>query len=219
MSNSLRSHGLQHTRLSCPSLSPSLLKLMSIESVMPSSHLILCRPLFLLPSNFPSIRIFSSESALCIRCQNIGASVSAICPLNEYSGLIYFRINWFDLVVQETLKSLLQHHSLKASVLGLSPFFMVQISHLYVTTGKTIALTRRTFVGKEMTLLFNMLSMFVIVFLQGADVLISWLQSPSAVILEPRQIKSLTVFFFSPSTCHKVMEPDAMILIFFNVEF
>ena len=96
---------------------------------------------------------------------------------------------------------------------------MVQISHLYVTTGKTIALTRRTFVGKEMTLLFNMLSMFVIVFLQGADVLISWLQSPSAVILEPRKIKSLTVFFFSPSTCHKVMEPDAMILIFFNVEF
>ena len=186
---------------------------------MSCSHFILCCPLLLLPSIFPSIMVFSSESALCIRCQCIGASVSAICPLNEYSGLIYFRINWFDLVVQETLKSLLQHRSLQASILGLSPFFTVQISHLYVTTGETIALTRRTFVGKVMTLVFNTLSMFVIVFLQGADVLISWLQSLSAVILEPKKIKYLTVSIFSPFICHEVMEPDAMILISFNVEF
>ena len=163
---------------------------------MPSNHLILCHSLLLLPSIFPSIKVFSSESTLCIQCQSIGASASAIYALSEYSGLIYFRINWFYLVVQETLKSLLQHHSLKASILGLSPFFMVQISHLYVATGKTIALTRWTFVGKVMTLLFNMQSMFVIVFLQGADVLISWLQSLSAVILEPKKIVSYCFHFF-----------------------
>ena len=146
MSDSLQPHGLQHTRLPCPSLSPSLLKLMSIEAVMPSSHLILCRPLFLLPSIFPSIRIFSSESALCIRWSKYWSF--SFSPSSEYSGMISFRIDWFDLVVQGTLKSLLQCHSLKASILLCSAFFMVQLSHLYVTIGKTITLITWIFAGK-----------------------------------------------------------------------
>ena len=139
-----------------------------------------------------------------------------ISPSNEYSGLISFRIDWFDLLaVRGTLKSLLQHHSLKASILRRSAFFMVQLSHPFTTTGKTIALTRWTFVGKVMSLLFNMLSRLVITFLpRSKRLLISWLQSPSAVILEPRKIKSDTVSTVSPSICHAVIEPDAKILVF-----
>ena len=155
--------------------SRSLLKLMSIESVMQSNHLILCHPLLLLPSIFPSIRVFSNESALRIRCSN------------EHPGLISFRMDWLDLLaVQGTLKSLLQCHSSKALILQHSAFFIVQLLHPYMTTGKTIALTRWTFVGKVMSLLFNMLSRLVITFLpRSKHLLISWLQSPSAVILEP----------------------------------
>ena len=138
--------------------SQSLLKLMSIKSVMPSNHLILCHPLLLLPSIFPSIRVFCSESVLRIRWPKYWSFSFSISPSNEYSGLISFRIDWFDLAVQGTLKSLLQHHSSKASILQLSAFFIVQLSHPYMTTGKTIALTRRIFVGKVMSLLFNMLS-------------------------------------------------------------
>ena len=146
--------------------SQSLLKLMSIESVMPSNHLILCYPLLLPPSIFPSIRVFSNESVLHIRWQNYWSFSFSISPSNEYSGLISFRMDWFDLLaVQGTLKSLFQHHSSKASILQLSAFFIVQLSHPYMTTGKTIALTRQTFVSKVMSLLLNMLSRLVIAFL------------------------------------------------------
>ena len=148
--------------------SRSLLKLMSIKSVMPSNHLILCYPLLLLPSLFPSIRVFSSESLLCIRWPKYCSF--SISPSNEYSGLISFKIDWFDLLaVQGTHKSL-QHHSSKASILRCPVFFIVQLSHPYMTTGKTIALTRQTFVGKVMSLLFNMLSRLVIAFFQGASI-------------------------------------------------
>ena len=166
---------------------PELAQLMSIELVMPSIHLILCCPLLLLPSLFPSIRAFSNESALHIRWPKIWSFHFNTTPFNAYSGLISFRIDWFDLLaVQGTLKHLLQQHSLKASVLPHSNFFIVQLSHPHMTTGKTIALTRRTFVGKEMFLLFNMLSRLVFTFLpRSKRLLISWLQSPSAVILEP----------------------------------
>ena len=159
---------------------------MSIESVMPSNHLILCHPLLLLPSILPSIRVFSNEPALHIRWLKYWSFSFSISPSNEYSGLISFRMDWLDLLaVQGTLKSLLQHHSSKASILRLSPFFTVQLSHPYMTTGKTIALTRRTFVGKVMSLLFNMLSRFVITFpSRSKRLLISCLQSPSSVILE-----------------------------------
>ena len=161
VSGSLRPHGLQHTRLPCPSPSPGL-RLMSVESVMPSSHLILCHPLLLLPSIFPSIKVFSNESALRIRWPKDWSFSFNISPSNEYSGLISFRIDWLDhLVVQGILRSLLQHHSSKASVLQCSAFFIVQLSHAYTTTGKTIALTRWTFVGKVMSLLFIMLSRLV----------------------------------------------------------
>ena len=154
---------------------------------MPSDYLILCRPLLLLPSTFPSIRVFSNESVLHIRWpQYWGFSIS---PSSEYSGLISYRIDWFHLLaVQGTLKSFLQHCSSKASIRGCSAFFMVYLSHLYLTTGKTIALTRWTFVGKVMSLLFNMLSRLVIAFLpRSKHLLISWLQSPSAEILEPKK--------------------------------
>ena len=165
----------------------SLLKLMSIELVMPSNHLILCRPLLLLPSIFPSIRIFSNEWALLNRWPKYWSFSLNITPSNEHPGLISFRIDWLDLLaVQGTLKSLLQHHSSKASIFQRSAFFTVQLSHPYMTTGKTIALTRQTFVGKVMSLLFNMLSRLVITFLpRSKHLLISRLQSPSAVILEP----------------------------------
>ena len=168
--------------------SQSLPKLMSIQSVMPSSHLILCRPLLLLPSIFPSIRVFSNKSALRIRWLKYWSFSFNIRPSNEHPGLISFIMAWLDLlVVQGTLKSLLQHHSSKASILRRSGFFIVQLSHPYTPTGKTIALTRWTFVGKVMSLLFNMLSRLVITFLPTSKrLLISWLQSPSAVILEPK---------------------------------
>ena len=166
--------------------SQSLLKLISTESVMPSNHLIPCRPFLLLPSIFPSIRVFSNESALHIRRPKYWSFSFNISSYNEYSGVISFRMDW--LAVQGTLKSLLQHHSSKASILWHSAFFLVQLSHPYMTTGKTIALTRGTFVGKVMSLLFNMLSRLVITFLSRSKcLLISWLQSPSAVILEPKK--------------------------------
>ena len=172
-------------------ISWSLFKLMSIELVMPSNQLILCCPLLLMPSIFPSVRVFSNESVLHIKWPKNWSFSFSICPSNEYSGLISFRMDWFDLpAVQGTLKSLFQHHSSKASVLRRSVFFIVQFSHPYMTTGKTIALTRRTFVGKVMSLLLNMLSRLVITFLPRSKcLLISWLQSPSAVILEPRKNK------------------------------
>ena len=193
--------------------SQCLLKLMSIKSVMPSIHLILCRPLLLLPSIFLSIRVFSKESVLHIRWPKYWSFSFSISPSNEYSGLISFRVDWLDLLaVQGTLKSLLQHYSSKASILWHSAFFIVQLSHPYMTTGKTIALTRQTFVGKVMSLLFNVLSRLVITFLpRSKRLLISLLQSPSAVILEPKKLKSATV---SLSICHEVMGPDVMILIF-----
>ena len=164
---------------------------MSIESVMPFNHLILCRPPLLLPSIFPSIRVFSNESVLHISWPKYWSFSFSISPSNEYSGLISFRNDWLDLLaVQGTLKSLLQHHSSKASILRRSAFFIVQLSHPYMTTGKTIALTRWTFVGKVMCLLFNMVSRLVIVFLPRSKYLfISWLQSLSAVILDPKKIK------------------------------
>ena len=196
--------------------SQSLLKLMSIKLVMPSNHLILCHPLLLPPSVVPSIRVFSNESALCIRWPKYWSFSFSISPSNEYSGMISFRMDWLDLLsVQEILKSLLQHHSSEASVLWHSAFFMVQLSHLHVTTGKTMALTRQTFVGKVMSLLFNMLSRFVVAFLpKSKSLLVSWLQSPSAVILEPPKLKSDTVSTVSPSISHEVMGPTAMILVF-----
>ena len=157
---------------------------------MPSSHLILCHPLLLLPPNFPSIRVFSNESVLRTRWPKYWSFSFSICPSNEHSGLIFFRMDWLDLLAgQGTLKSLLQHHSSKASILRCSAFFIVQLSHPYQTTGKTIALTRRTFIGKVMSLLFNMLSRLVTTFLPRSKcLLISWLQSPSTVILEPKRI-------------------------------
>ena len=161
---------------------------MSIEVVMPSNHLILCCPLILLPSIFPSIRVFSNKLVLHIRWPKYWSFTFNISPSNEYLGLIFFKLGWLDLLgVQGTLKSLLQYHSSKESITQHSPFLIVQLSHPYMTTGKTIALTRWTFVGKVMSLLFNMLSRLVITFLpRSKHRLISWLQSPSAVILEPK---------------------------------
>ena len=170
-------------------ISRSSHKLTSIESVMPSSHLIPCRPLFLLPPIPPSIRVFSNESTLHMRWPKYWSFSFSIIPAKEIPGLISFRMDWLDLLaVQGTLKSLLQYHSSKASILQCSAFFTVQLSHPYMTTGKTIALTRRTFVGKVMSLLLNVLSRLVITFLpRSKRLLISWLQSPSAVILEPKK--------------------------------
>ena len=179
---------------------------MSIELVMPSSHLILCHPLLLLPIIPPSIRVFSSESALHIRWPKNWSFSFRISPSSEHPGLISLRMDSLDLLaVQGILKSLLQHHSSKASILQCSAFFTVQLSHPYMTAGKTIALTRQTFVGKVISLLFNMLSRLVITFLpRSKHLLISWLQSPSAVILEPPKLKSATVSTVSPSICHEV---------------
>ena len=195
--------------------SQSLLNLMSIKSVMPSNHLILCHPLLLLPSIFPSIRVFSNQSVLCIRWPKYWSFSFSISPSNEYSGLISFRIDWLDLLaVQGTLKSLLQHHSSKASILRHSAI-IVQLSIPSMTTGKTIALTRWTFFGKVVFLLSNMLSRLVIAFLlRSKCLLISWLQSQSAMILEPRKIKSVIVSTVSQSICHEVMGLDARILVF-----
>ena len=196
--------------------SQSLLKLRSIKSVMPSNHFILCCPLLLPPSIFPSIRVFSDESALHIKWPKYWNFSFDVSPSNECSGPISFRMDWWDLLaVQGILKSLLQHHSSKASILQHSAFFMVQVSQPYMTTGKTIALTRWTFVGKVISLLFNMLSRLIIAFLpRSKHLLISWLQSPAAVILEPKKIKSDTVSTVSPSISHEVMGPDAMIFVF-----
>ena len=173
--------------------SQSLLRLLAIESVIPSNHLILCHPLLLLPSIFPSIRVFSNESVLCIRWPKCWSYNFSISPSIEYSGLIYFRMEWLDLLaVHGTLKSLLQHRSSKASILWHLAFFMVQLSYPYITTGKTIALTKQTFVGKVMSLLFNMLSILVITFVPRSKcLLISRLESPSAVMLEPPKINSI----------------------------
>ena len=183
---------------------------------MPFSHLILGRPLFLLPPTPPSIRVFSNESALCMRWPKYWSFSFRISPSNEHPGLISFRMDWLDLLeVQGTLKSLLQHHSSKASILWCSDFFTVQLSHPYMTTGKTIALTRQTLVGKVMYHILNMLSRLVITFLpRSKRLLISWLQSPSAVILEPPKIKSDTVSTVSPSISHEVIGPEAMIFVF-----
>ena len=183
---------------------------------MPSSHLILCHPLLLLPPIPPSIRVFSNESTLPMRWPKHWSFSFSIIPSKEIPGLISFRMDWWNLLaVQGTLKSLLQHHSSKASVLQRSAFFTVQLSHPYTTTGKTIALTRWTFVGKVMSLLLNMLSRLIITYLpRSKRLLISWLQSPSAVILEPPKIKSDTVSTVSPSISHEVMGPDAMIFVF-----
>ena len=182
---------------------------------MPSNHLILCRPLLFPPSIFSSIRVFSSESVLTSDGQNIGISAStSVLPMNIQD---WFPLGWTGWVSLQS-KSLLQHHSLKASILWCSAFFIVQLSYPYMTTRKTIALTRRTFVGKVMSLLFNMLSRLVITFLpRSKHLLISWLQSPSAVILEPKKVKSLTVSVVSPSISHEMMGPDAMILVFWDL--
>ena len=171
---------------------------------MPSNHLILCSPLLLSTSIFPSIRVFLNESALRIRWPKYWSFSFNISPSNEHPGLI-FRMDWLDLLaVQGTLKSLLQHHSSKASIHWRSAFFTVQLSHPYMTTGKIIVLTRQTFVGKVISLLFKMLSRLVITFLPRSKcLLISWLQSPSAVILEPKKIKSVTVFTVCQSICHE----------------
>ena len=214
--------------------SRSLLKLLSIESV-PSNHLILCRPLLLLPSISPCIRVFSNESVLRIRWPKFWSFSFSISSSIEYPGLISFRIDCFDLLaVQETLKSPLQHHNSKASILWSSAFFIVQLSHPYMTTEKSITLTIWIFVSKAMSLLFNMLSKLVIAFIPRSKLLfqavkvghsfsssplISWLQSSSAVILEPKIIKSLTVSIISPSICHEGMGPDAMILVLGNFHF
>ena len=207
MSDSLQLHEPQHARPPCPSPTfRSLLKPMSIESMMSSNHLILCHPLLLLPSVFPSIRIFYKESTLQIRWPKYWSFSFSISLSSKHPGLISFRMDWLDLLaVQGTLKSLLQHHSSKASILWRSAFFIVELSHPYMMTGKTIDLTRWTFVGKVMSLLFNMLSRLVITFLPRSKcLLISLLQSPSAVILEPRKTKSATVSTVSPSICHDI---------------
>ena len=185
---------------------------------MPSGHLILCSTLLLLPPILPSIRVFSNESTLHMRWPKYWSFSFSISPSKEIPGLISFRMDWLDLVaVQGTLKSLLQHHSSKASILQQSAFFTVQLSHPYMATGKTIALTRWTFVGKVMSLFFNMLSRLVITFLQWSKhLLISWLQSPSAVIWEPRKIKSDTVSTLSPSISHEVMGPANIFTLLFH---
>ena len=188
---------------------------------MPSNHLILCRPLLFPPSIFPSTRVFSDESVICIRWPKYWSFSFSISPSNEYSGLISFKLDWLDLhAVQGTLKNLLHsvqlNHSSKASILQCSAFIIVQLLRPYMTTGKTIALTRWTLVGKVMSLLFNTLSRLVITFLPRSKQLISWLQSPSALILEPPKIKSVTV---SPSICHEVMGLDAMIFVFWMLSF
>ena len=213
MSNSLRPHGLQHARPPCTSPTPRVYaNSMSIELVMPSNHLILCYPLLLLPSVFPRIRVSCNESVLHIRWPKYWSISFSISPFNEHPGLISFRMDWMDLLaVQGTLKSLLQHYSSKASILQCSAFFIVQLSHTYMTTGKTIVLTRQNFVGKVMSLLFNMQCRLVRAFPpKNKHFSISWLQSPSAVILESPKIKSVTV---SSSICHEAVGPYAMILV------
>ena len=189
---------------------------MSIASVMPPKDLIRCRPLLLLPSILPSIKFFSNESPLHIRWPTYWSFSFNISPSNEHPGLISFKTDCLDLLaVQGTLKSLLQQHSSKASILLCSAFFIVQLSHPFMTTGKTRALTRQSFVGKVMSLLFNMPSRLVKTFLPKSKHLLTlWLQLPSAVIWGPPKRKSLTISIVSPSICHKVMGPDAMNFVF-----
>ena len=189
---------------------------MSTESVMSSSHPILCHPLLLLPPIPPSIRVFCNESTLCMRWPKYWSSSFSIIPFKEIQGLISFRMDWLDLLaVLMTHKSLLQHNSSKGSILQCSAFFTVQLSHPYITIGKTIALTKLTFVGKGMSLLLNMLSKLEITFIPRSKLLlISWLQLPFAVILEPQKIKSDTVSTVSPYISHEVMEPEAMLFVF-----
>ena len=215
----LRSHGLQHTRLSCPSPTPR-----ACSNSCPSSQW--CHPTIsssVVPSSclqsFPASRSLQWVSSLHQVAKVLEFRFS-ISPSNEYSGLVFFRIDWLDLLaVQGTLESLLQHHSSKSSILRPSAFFVVQLSHPYMTTGKTIALTRWTFVGKVMSLLFNKLSRLIITFLpRSKRLLIVWLHSPSAVILEPKK-QPVTVSIVSPSICHEMMGPDAMILGFWILSF
>ena len=189
--------------------------------VMLSNHVILCNPFFLLLSIFPSFKVFSNESTLPIRWSKYWSFSFSISPSNEYSGLISFRIDWFGLLaVQVTLKSLLQHHSSKASSLWHLVFLIVQVSHPYMTTVTTIALTIWTFVSKLISLLFKMLSRFVIAFFpRSKRLLISWLLSPSTVMLKPKKIESVTVSTFSPSICHEVMGLDATILVFWMLSY
>ena len=196
-------------------------KRMSTVSVMPSNHLILCRPLLLLPSIPPSMRVFTNESPLCIRWPNYWDFSVNINPYNEHPGLISFRMNWSDpLAAQGTLKSLLQHHTSKAYILWHSALFIAQLSLPYMTTGEAIALTRRTFFGKVMSLLFNMLSRLAITFHPRTKcLLISWWQSPSTMILKPRKIKLATVSTVSPSICVEVTGPEAMLLVFWMLSF
>ena len=218
----LRLNGLQYVHQAplCSTISWNFLKFMSIELVILSNHLILCRPLFLLPSIFPSITVFSNGSVLHIRWPKYCNFSFSISPSNEYSGLISFRMDWLDLLaVQGTFKSLPQHQSSKASILRCSAFFIGQLSYSYMTTGKTIALTRWTFVGKAMSLLFNMLSRLVTTFLpRSKRLLISWLQSPSAVILEPPKIVCHCFHCFS-IYLHEVMGPDDIIFVFWMLSF
>ena len=190
-----------------------------VSDAIQPSHPLSSPPL--MPYIFPSIRVFSNESALRIRWPKYWSFSFNISPSNEHPGLISFRMGWLDLLAaQGSLKSLLQHHSSKASILWCPSFFIVQLSHAYMTTGKTIALTGWTFVGKVMSLLLNVLSRLVITFLpRSKHLLISWLQSPSALILEPRKIKSATVSTVSPSSCHEVMGLDALILVFWMLSF
>ena len=208
MSDPLQPHGLQPMDCNQASLSItnswSLIKLRAIELVMPSNHLILCHPLLLLPSIFPSIRVFSNESVLRIRWPKYWSCSFSISPSSEYSGLISFWIDWFDLLaVQGTLKNFLQYHNSEASILC-SAFFIVQLSYPYMATGKTIVFNRRTFVDKVVSLLFNMLSRLVITFLpRSKHLLISWLQSPTAVILEPKKIKRTRRYRDQISGCQR----------------
>ena len=214
-SDSSQPRGLKHARLPCHSPSPRACSTKFIELVMPSKHLSVV-PFSSCLQSFPASGSLN-ESALHIRWPKYWSFSFNISSSNEHQGLISFRMDWLNLLtVQGTLKSLLQHHSSKASILQCSAFFIVQLSHPYMTTGKTIALTRRTFVDQVMSLLLNMLSRLVITFLpRSKSLLISWLQSPSAMILEPRKTKSATVSTFSsPSISHEVMGPDAMILVF-----
>ena len=194
---------------------------MSFESVMPSNHPILCHPLLLLPSIPPSIRVFSNESVLCIRWPKYWSFSFSISPSNEHPGLISFRMDWLDLLaVQGTLKSLFQHQSSKASILWHSAFSMIQPSHPYTINEKAVELTIQTLVTRMACMLFNALSRVVITFLQRSQcLLISWLQKPSAVILEPKKIKSLTVSLVSPCICHEVMELDAVIFVSWMLSF
>ena len=215
-------HGLQHARLPCPSSTPELAQTHAhqVSDAIQPSHPLSCPspPAFNL-SQHQGLFKWVSSSHQVAKYWSFSFSIS---HSNEYSGLIFFRIDWFDLLlsVQGTLTSLLQRHSSKASILWRSVFFMVQLSHPYMTTGKTIVLTTQTFVGKVMSLLFNMLSRLVIAFLPRSKcLLISWLQSPPAVILDPKKIKFVTVSIVSPSSCHEVMGPVAMIFIFWMLSF